>query len=105
MLKTACENFGTPVDDPMRWKQWFEKRGFGSVAEKVFKMPCSPWPLDRRLKLIGAWEQHNLLSNLEGMLMRLFQKGLGWMEEEVTVFLASLRTDIRNRGMHAYWPL
>ncbi|KND91937.1 Phosphoethanolamine N-methyltransferase 1 [Tolypocladium ophioglossoides CBS 100239] len=104
LLKTVGENFGTPVDDPMRWKQWFEKRGFCSVTEKVFKMPSSPWPQDKRLKLIGAWEQHNLLSNLEGMMMRPFHKGLGWTEEEVTVFSAALRKDIRNLDMHAYWP-
>lgn len=104
-LEVACAAFGTPVDDPTRWKEWFESRGFTGVTQQVFKMPCSPWPKDRRLKVIGAWEQHNLLNNLEGMVMRLFQKGLGWSEEKITVFLAELRGDIRNLGIHAYWPL
>lgn len=101
---TSCANFGTPVDDPMRWKKWFEERGLECVTEKVFKVPCGPWPKDKRLKLVGAWEQHNLMSNLEGMMMRLFHKGLGWTEDEITVFLAYLRKDIKNPHMHAYWP-
>lgn len=104
-LKDSCERYGTPVDDPMRWKQQFEDCDFQSVTEEIFKMPCSPWARDPRLKLVGAWEQRNLLDNLEGMVMRLFQKALGESEAEITVFLASLRHDIRNLNMHAYWPL
>lgn len=105
MLKESCEKYGTPVDDPMRWKPWFQDCGFESVTETIFKMPCGPWARDERLKLVGAWEQHNLLNNLEGMAMRLFQKALGISEAEIIVFLAELRQDLRNRNMHAYWPL
>lgn len=105
MLKESCIKYGTPVDDPVRWKRQFQDCGFECVAEEVFKMPCGPWARDERLRLIGAWEQYNLLNNLEGMVMRLFQKALGQSEEEVTVYLAQLRKDMRNMGMHAYWPL
>ena len=104
-LKAATDKFGTPVDDPMRWKGWFEDRGFANVAQRVFKMPTGPWARDPRLKLIGAWEQHNLLGNLEGMTMRLFQKGLGWSEEEILVYSAMLRRDLKDLRMHGYWPL
>lgn len=103
-LSKACVKFGTPVDDPVRWKQWFEERGFEAVVQKVYKLPCNAWAKDKRLKVLGAWEQHNLLNNLEGMTMRLFQKGLGWTEDEILVFSALLRRDIRNLNYHAYWP-
>ena len=105
MLKESCIKYGTPVDDPVRWKRQFQECGFECVTEEVFKMPCGPWAQDERLRLIGAWEQYNLLNNLEGMVMRLFQKALGQSEVEVTVYLAQLRQDMRNMGMHAYWPL
>jgi len=104
LTKTACERFGTPVDDPTRFKQWFEERGFECVTEEVYKMPCTPWAKDQRLKLIGAWEQHNLMNHLEGMTMRLFQKSLGWTEEEILVISAMLRKELRDLGVHAYWP-
>ncbi|SPO07374.1 related to methyltransferase [Cephalotrichum gorgonifer] len=103
-LKTSTDKFGTPVDDPMRWRGWFEERGLENVTEEIYKMPTGPWAKDKRLKLIGAWEQHNLLENLEGMTMRLFQKGLGWSEEEILVFSAMLRKDIKDLKIHAYWP-
>jgi hypothetical protein len=96
--------FGTPIDDPLRWKGWFEERGFVDVTVKVVKLPCNTWPKDPRMKVLGAWEMENLLSNLEGMTMRLFQKALGWTPEEVAVFLVGVRKEIRDRSIHAYWP-
>lgn len=103
-LDQSCRIFGTPVDDPMRWKGWFEDRGFEDVTLKVFKLPCNMWPKDRRMKLLGAWEMENLLSNLDGLVMRLFQKALGWSPEEVSVFLVDVRKEIKNKNIHAYWP-
>ncbi|KAF8859227.1 S-adenosyl-L-methionine-dependent methyltransferase [Acephala macrosclerotiorum] len=103
-LKSSCEKFGTPVDDPMRWKGWFEERGFEDVTQQIIKLPCNTWPKDKRMKLLGAWEMENLLSNLEGMVMRFFQKALGWTDQEVTVFLVDVRKDIKNRNIHGYWP-
>jgi len=103
-LGLSCEKFGTPIDDPIRWKGWFEDRGFENVTEQIVKQPCNPWPKDKRMKLLGAWEMENLLSGLEGMVSRLFQKALGWSQEETTVFLIDVRKDIKNRNIHAYWP-
>lgn len=97
--------FATPVDDPSRWKRQMEAQGFTNVTEKVYKMPLTPWTKDARLKVIGLWEQVNLLQNLEGMTMRLFSKGLDWSEEEITVFGALLRRDLHNLNYHCYWPL
>ncbi len=105
MLQDSCAKYGTPVDDPVRWHQQFLDAGFQDVAEDVFKLPCGPWAKDARLRLLGGWEQKNLLNNLEGMVMRLFQKALGQSEEEITVYLSQLRDDLRNRDVHAYWPL
>ncbi|KAM3472651.1 hypothetical protein MY8738_008765 [Beauveria namnaoensis] len=105
MLKDSCIKYGTPVDDPTRWKRQFQDCGFEEVTEEVLKMPCGPWARDERLRLVGAWEQYNLLNNLDGMVMRLFQKALGQSEEEITVYLAQLRKEIRNPEIHAYWPL
>ena len=67
-------------------------------------MPVNTWPKDPRLQLVGAFEQENLMSNLEGISMRVFQKGLGWTPEETSVFLVGVRKDIRNRRIHSYWP-
>lgn len=46
----------------------------------------------------------NLLSGLEAIVTRMFQKGLGWSDEEVVVFLAFLRREVKNPRMYGYWP-
>jgi ubiquinone/menaquinone biosynthesis C-methylase UbiE len=103
-LIKAATKFGTPVEDPLRWKGWLADRGFDNVTEEIFKLPCTPWPKDKRMKLLGMWEQHNLLGNLEGMTMRLFQKGLDWTEQEIIVFSAMLRKELKDLSLHSYWP-
>ncbi|KAK5662737.1 hypothetical protein OQA88_6144 [Cercophora sp. LCS_1] len=96
--------FGTPVDDPLRWRQWLEEAGFEDVTEIIHKLPCNPWPKDQRLKLVGAFEMENLLFGLSGMVTRLFSKALGWTPEQIQVFLVDVRREIKNRNVHAYWP-
>ncbi|PHH87070.1 hypothetical protein CDD83_9344 [Cordyceps sp. RAO-2017] len=99
----ACRNFGTPADDPIRWKSWFEERGFESVTEEVYKVPLSPWPTDKRLKLIGIWWQYLLLNYSDSMMLRPFTKGLGWSEAQVLVLSALFKRDLRNPDIHAYF--
>ncbi|KKY19906.1 putative sam domain [Phaeomoniella chlamydospora] len=89
-LRASCAKFGSPIDDPMRWKAQFEAQGFEEVTEVLYKLPCNPWPKDERLKFLGACEMNNLLINLEGFVMRLFGKGLGWSDAQVNVFLIDL---------------
>ncbi|KAG5747653.1 hypothetical protein H9Q70_009664 [Fusarium xylarioides] len=104
MMEQGSAKFGASLTDPMRWKGWLEERGYQNVTERVFKLPFNPWPKDPRMKLLGAWEMENLLSGLEAMVTRMFRKGLGWTDAEVTVFLAFLRKEIKNPRMHGYWP-
>ncbi|KAF5624556.1 phosphoethanolamine n-methyltransferase 3 [Fusarium sp. NRRL 52700] len=104
MMEQGSAKFGASLTDPMRWKGWLEERGYENVTERVFKLPFNPWPKDPRMKLLGTWEMENLLSGLEAMVTRMFQKGLGWTDAEVTVFLAFLRKEIKNPRMHGYWP-
>lgn len=103
-MKAASDKFGTPIDDPTRWKGWFEQRGFEQVTQSVLKLPCNPWPKHPRLKLLGAWEMENMVTGVDGMTTRLFQRGLGWSEQQVQVFLAGLRKDVKNLRYHTYWP-
>ncbi|KPA38321.1 phosphoethanolamine n-methyltransferase 3 [Fusarium langsethiae] len=104
MMEQGSSKFGASLTDPIKWRGWFEERGYTNVTERVFKLPFNPWPKDPRMKLLGAWEMENLLHGLEAMVTRMFQKGLGWTDAEVTVFLAFLRKEIKNPRMHGYWP-
>lgn len=57
------------------------------------------------MRLIGAYEVEMFIMGLEGMSLRLFQKGLGWSPEQTNVFLVGVRKDIKNRRYHSYYSL
>jgi hypothetical protein len=50
--------------------------GYTDIQEKIFKLPVGPWSSDRKMKEIGAWNQHYMLQGLEGMCLFLFTKVL-----------------------------
>ena len=37
--------------------------------------------------------------------MALFTRCLGWSPEEVTVFLTSVRKEMADKSIHAWWPM
>ncbi|KAL1838223.1 hypothetical protein VTJ49DRAFT_2921 [Mycothermus thermophilus] len=104
MLSSSTKQFGTPIDDPARYADWLRDRGFQHVSKVVHKIPCNPWPRSEKHKLVGAFERGNLATGLEGMVIRLFSRTMGWSPEEVNAFLVDVRTDLKNENYHCYWP-
>ena len=53
----------------------------------------------------GLWAHEVTISNLSGLSIALFTHGLGWRIEELEVFLADVRKDMKNSRIHSYWPM
>jgi len=68
-------------------------------------VPISPWAKDKRLKNIGLYMQVLMGDSLEAYSLALYTRVLGWTREELTVFLAKVRKDIRGRKHHLYTKL
>ncbi len=101
----ASEKLGTPTTDPELYASWMDVAGFEGIVERRYKIPSSPWPADKRLKMVGAFELHNLLRGLEGFSLRMFGKIFGWSPEQIQVFLVDVRKDLKNLKYHTYWEL
>ncbi|KAM0347399.1 hypothetical protein ACHAPU_004920 [Fusarium lateritium] len=101
----ATNNFGRPAQSAKFYKQQMIDAGFVNVTEVVYKWPTNRWPADPYYKELGFWCNHNIAGELSGLSMVLFTRGLGWSAEEVEVFLAHVRTDMRDRRIHAWWPI
>ncbi|KUJ06286.1 S-adenosyl-L-methionine-dependent methyltransferase [Mollisia scopiformis] len=99
----ASVRIGCPLDACTRYAEYMSSAGFEDVVEKRFKMPSAPWAKEKRMKLIGAFEMHNLLKGISGMSLRMFSKGYGWSREEIEVFLVQVRKDIQNLKYHTYY--
>ncbi|TVY82515.1 Secondary metabolism regulator [Lachnellula suecica] len=90
------KRLGAPLDACIEYAAYMRKAGFEDVVEKRVKVPSSAWPKEKRLKLIGAFEMHNLVRGLSAMSLRMFSKAYGWSQEQVELFLVQTRKDVQN---------
>ncbi|KAK4658160.1 hypothetical protein QC762_204300 [Podospora pseudocomata] len=96
---------GSPLLDVFTLKDLFNGAGFVSYDEKRAYWPSNPWPKDKKLKEIAMWSNTNLSAGVEGFLMAVATRFLGWSLPEVTVLSAQARADLNDRRIHAYWPV
>ncbi|CAG8172361.1 unnamed protein product [Penicillium nalgiovense] len=84
-----------------------EKAGFVDMHEERYKIPLGPWPKDKLLKEAGHLQYAHWNAALEGWAMWLlthFGEPEPWTKEEVQVFLAKVRLELKNPHIHAYEP-
>lgn len=86
----------------LKLETWMREAGFVNLVHKVYKIPIGPWPADKHLKTLGAYNYMMLSQGAEGFSLRLFINVLGWSYEEVQVLLAKVRRDFKDRSIHAY---
>ncbi|KAL5114328.1 hypothetical protein ACEQ8H_007803 [Pleosporales sp. CAS-2024a] len=82
-----------------------QKAGFIDCRVFEFKLPIGPWPKARRLRDAGLLQLSAMLEGIEGLSLRLYTFYAGWSLEELKILLAKVRTELRDPGCHAYWPV
>lgn len=105
LILEACEKMGRPANVAKNYKRLMEEAGFVDVVEVIHKWPTNTWPKDPEYKEIGAWQLTNNLQGLQAWCMAPLTRGLGWSPADVEVFLIDVRKDLKNRKIHAYWPI
>jgi SAM-dependent methyltransferase len=96
------ESIGSSAEAPRFYKERMERAGFVDVVESIFKVPTNPWPKDKRLKMIGAFELTNASEGLEAFMVRGYTTVLGGDRKDMEVILARSRQEMKNRHMHSY---
>lgn len=99
----AAQSFGRDSKPGPKIEAWMKEAGFENVVHEKFRLPIGPWPKDKHLKSIGAWNLVQLEDGLEAFTLRLFTQHLGWKPEEVQVMLSKVRKDLRNPMIHAQY--
>ncbi|KAL4866676.1 hypothetical protein BDV12DRAFT_198898 [Aspergillus spectabilis] len=105
LLIEASDKINRPVDNPTKYETWMRDAGFVNCQTVVFKWPTNPWPKDERGKMMGLWNLFNVLQRFEEFSMALLVKVLGWDGEDARGFLGEVRAELRDGGVHAYWPV
>ena len=108
-LSNLCQQAGAAAGRPMdlgpKYASYLSMAGFTDVVERRFKWPLNEWPKDRHYKELGAWTHENISGGLEGLLLALFTRFLGWTRDEVLVYCSEARAALRDRRVHAYMPM
>ena len=82
-----------------------EEHPDNGVVERWFKWPLGTWSSDKHYKELGHWNCGSLDVGLEGLMMALLTRGLGWSTEEVLVFCAAVRPELRDPRINSYLSL
>lgn len=90
---------------PWKARTYFEEAGFVSITQKDAHWPSNTWPKEKKLKEIGVWQNVNLSTGLEGLLVALACHGLGMEPTAVTVLAAQTRNQIKDKKNHIYNPV
>ncbi|KAH7366968.1 S-adenosyl-L-methionine-dependent methyltransferase [Plectosphaerella cucumerina] len=104
MLK-AASIIGRSLDTVAAQPEFLREAGFTNIQKAVYKWPINSWPKDPKYKEIGVWSHENMSGGLQAFSLALFTRVLNWSAEEVEIFIANVRKDLRNRSYHAYWPI
>ncbi|KIL94136.1 hypothetical protein FAVG1_02698 [Fusarium avenaceum] len=92
--------FSILEDDVQR--QGMEEAGFTSIHEEEVKLPIGGWSSDPKTKEAGQYFQAAILQDVEGTLMFIANL-LGWAKEEIHVFAARYRREIKSKNHHGYF--
>ncbi|KAG5659824.1 hypothetical protein KAF25_002383 [Fusarium avenaceum] len=92
--------FSILEDDVQR--QGMKEAGFTSIHEEEVKLPIGGWSSDPKTKEAGQYFQAAILQDIEGTLMFIANL-LGWAKEEIHVFAARYRKEIKSKNHHGYF--
>lgn len=107
LLCEAGRKLGRPLGSEAsdHYLPMMKEAGFVDIEQRMFMWPTNSWPKDPYMKELGRWNQINILDGLEGFCLALLTRGLGWRKEEVDVFVAKVSRELRDRKIHAYFPM
>ncbi|KAJ4316288.1 hypothetical protein N0V84_007933 [Fusarium piperis] len=107
-LKTLLEGsakFGKSLEGVIGWKEKMEKTGFVDVKQEILKMPIGAWPKDPKLKEIGKCQSVQQIQAVEAYTPRIFSTVLGWRDDEVQVYVAKVKKELKDPTIHLYVPV
>ncbi|KAM0543974.1 hypothetical protein ACHAPJ_012069 [Fusarium lateritium] len=97
--KKIGNTFTVIADDIQR--PALEQAGFTDIEQWDSKLPLNPFPKDPKLKEIGQFGELFSTQDTEGFVL-FVANTLGWSAEDVHVYIAKFRREIRDKRNHPY---
>lgn len=110
LLQQGFAANGHSMRTALQYQEWLTSTGFIDVQVVKEKWPSNTWPRDPKYKQVGMWTCENAIAALHALSLAIFtrpeaQGGLGWTKEELEVLLEGVKSDFKNKSIHAYWPM
>ena len=105
LLIAGAEILGKDWTCTTKYEGYMIDAGFVDVQVEKCYWPTNPWAKSADQKVLGKWLQQNLLDGVSAMTMAALTRGLKMSPEEVELFLVDVRNDIRDRRIHAFFPV
>ncbi|KAK0714028.1 hypothetical protein B0T26DRAFT_719328 [Lasiosphaeria miniovina] len=86
-------------------RKGMEEAGFVDIEAWDFKCPLIPWPADPKLKEIGAFSRLALEQDVEGYVLFVWSQVMGWSPQQIHVYIAHLRKQLRDPHVHAFFRM
>ena len=81
-----------------RYKQYLAQAGFIDITEKIYAIPGSPWPRDKKMKEQGAWMGQMVWLAVDSYKMFLLYAGL--TKIEIDDLSTRVKAEIQNVRIH-----
>lgn len=101
-LHEAAEKFGRTMDVAAHLEEWLKETGLEEVVEEKTVVPGNPWPKDKDMKTMGAYQMMNMVDAASSYGQAHFTRVLGWLPEEYAVLNAKVRTQLKDRNLQLY---
>ncbi|CAG8365125.1 unnamed protein product [Penicillium salamii] len=105
LMKSAAAKTGRPLHLYHRCVELVKSAGFLDIHEEVKKWPIGPWARDEQLKEAGSLNLEHWMLGAEGYVMYLLTKfgdPTPWSHDEVQVYLAHIRKELKDHNNHIY---
>ncbi|OCL06650.1 S-adenosyl-L-methionine-dependent methyltransferase [Glonium stellatum] len=103
LLGESAAKMGMDMYLPGALAESLRRAGFINIHSKHYKWPIGSWAKGEKNKLLGRFALEDTLDWLPSSALALFTRVLGWSREEVEVFLASVRKELKDdKKRHFY---
>ncbi|PSS02080.1 methyltransferase [Coniella lustricola] len=92
---TTCERAGDMM----------HQAGFVDIVRIPYKWPINEWPREAKWKEVGRRTGINFRDGMEGIMMALFTRFMGWTKEQVEDFSQQVDREWQDTRIHAYFNL
>ncbi|KJZ70012.1 hypothetical protein HIM_10593 [Hirsutella minnesotensis 3608] len=97
-LVTAHSQIGRSLDPVSNFRTWTEEAGLIEFSEEIFEIPLGSWPEDQQRKNAGKLLASSFNTGLHALTAKAFRDVLSWSTEEVEVFNAYVRQELRQES-------